>query len=156
MSRIDKPRILIITVAVLVALNLATLTFLWLNNRPHPRGRQGEAPAQYLIEQVGLTPDQITAYRALIQEHQSNMRSINDSIRYHKLQLFSYLQSADSSNARRESGRIGDLQKAVEMNTFDHFLKVRALCDPFQEVKFDNVIGEVLRMMAPPGPPGKK
>ena len=40
------------------------------------------------------------------------------------------------------------LQKESDRITFVHFQKVRALCRPDQQTKFDEVIGEVLKMMA--------
>ncbi len=153
MNHFDKARVLMFMVALLVILNLGIVAFLWSSRPPHPGGRRGEAPAQYLIEKVGLTPDQQVAYRELIQEHQQNIRSINDSIRYHKIQLFKYLHTSDSTIAKAESFRISQFQQQLEMTTFNHFLKVRTLCSPVQAVKFDKVIDEVLRMMAPDGPP---
>jgi protein CpxP len=152
MNYFDKSRILVIMITLLVILNLATLSFLWINRSPHPERRGGDAPAQYLIEQVGLTPDQQAAYRVLIRDHQGRMHSIHDSIRFHKIQLFRNLQGIDSTAAKVESATIGRFQETLEMNTFNHFLKVRALCSPVQAIKFDKVIDDVLRMMAPPGP----
>ncbi len=153
MNYFDKSRVLIAMVALLVVLNVATLGFLWTQRPPHPRGRPGGPPAQYLIEKVGLTPDQQVTYKELIQSHQQHMRSINDSIRYHKIQLFKYLTTPDSTMAYAESARIGSFQQSLEMSTFSHFSSVRALCSPVQVIKFDKVIDDVLKMMAPPPPP---
>jgi protein CpxP len=156
MDYFDKSRVLTAAIAILVLLNLFTLAFLWLSKPPHPAGPRGDAPAEYLIETVGLTPGQKQAYRELIAEHQAAMRSTHDSIRYHKTQLFNNLQVEDSINAEVEAAAIGRFQRDIEMNTYAHFSKVRALCSPVQVVKFDKVIGDVLHMMAPPGPPEKR
>lgn len=156
MDSIEKPRVLVIMIGALVLLNLATMGFLWFRKPPMPPGHRGEAAAEYLIAEVGLTPGQAADYRVLIQDHQAKMRSINDSIRYHKVLLFNNLNINDSTVLSIESKAIARFQAELELNTFSHFVKVRALCSPVQAVKFDKAIGDVLRMMAPPGPPGKK
>ena len=156
MDSIEKPRVLVIMIGALVLLNLATLGFLWFRKPPMPPGHRGEAAAEYLIAEVGLTPDQAADYKLLIQEHQANMRSINDSVRYHKILLFNNININDSTVTSMEASAVARLQAQLELNTFNHFVKVRALCSPVQALKFDKVIGDVLQMMAPPGPPGKR
>ncbi len=156
MNSIEKPKVLVAMIGALLLLNLVTLGFLWFRKPPMPPGHRGEAAAEYLIAEVGFTPSQVAEYRVLIQEHQVNMHSINDSIRYHKLLLFNNLTINDSTVTLLESSTIAAFQTALERNTFNHFSKVRALCSPDQVVRFDKVIADVLQMMAPHGPPGKR
>ncbi|CAN5123818.1 hypothetical protein BH09BAC3_BH09BAC3_30090 [soil metagenome] len=155
MNYFDKPRILVTIIIVLIVLNIATMSFMWLNRPPHEPGRGGARPANFLIEKVGFSPEQIETYHGLMEEHQRASTSINDSLRFYKSLTFSYLPQNNTAAVKESVSSVGRLQQQMEMNTFEHFVKVRALCTPEQAVKFDAVINEVLKMMVP-GPQPKK
>ncbi len=157
MNYFGKTKILVVMIFALILLNLSTLTFMWINRPQRGPGPGGEGPGRYLMEEVGFTTDQREAYHKLMEEHRSITDSTNDSIRVYKKQLFSYLPSGNLSGAELTASSIARLQKKLELNTFNHFVKVRALCTTAEQTrKFDNTIEDVLKMMAPAGPRGKR
>ncbi|NOT76159.1 MAG: periplasmic heavy metal sensor [Cyclobacteriaceae bacterium] len=158
MNYIDKSRFMVFMIVALVLLNLGTLGVVFMNRPPHGGpgpGRSPEGPGMLLMDKVGFTEEQRAAYRLLMDEHRNLMHSSEDSIRFYKEQLFSYLPASNSTSAELSAVAISRLQKKIEMTTFDHFVKVRALCTPDQATKFDAIIQEVLKMMAPPKGPGQ-
>ncbi len=159
MSYFYKSRFQLTLIFSLVLLNLGTLTFMWLNRPPmHGRpGGQRENAGEFLIEKVGFNPDQREQYRSMREDHRQFTRSIEDSIGFYKNSLFKSLPKGDLSEAERISENIARLHKKIEISTFDHFVEVRNLCTSEQVPKFDAVIEEVLKMMAPsPGPPKRR
>ncbi len=159
MSNFFKPRFQLLLIFILVLLNLGTLTFMWLNRPPMPGrpGGQGENAGEFLIEKVGFNPDQREEYSKMREDHRHSAHSIEDSIRFYKNSLFKNLAKGDQSEAERISENIGRLHQKMEITTFKHFVTVRNLCTSEQAPKFDAVIEEVLKMMAPPsGPPRRR
>ncbi|WP_315816860.1 hypothetical protein [Paraflavitalea speifideaquila] len=57
-----------------------------------------------------------------------------------------------------KADEIGILQKQLDLITFQHFQRVRALCKPEQVLKFDTVVKEIVNRMTGgwrnPGKPG--
>ena len=45
-------------------------------------------------------------------------------------------------------------QARLDILPFEHFKKVRALCTTEQQIKFDQIIEQVMQMLAPPQNPG--
>ena len=161
MNYFYKSRFLLILIFTLVLLNLGTLTFMWLSRPPMPgQGRQGgrgENAGEFLVEQVGFNADQREKYSLMREAHQEMARQTQDSLRFYKNSLFRNLPTRDLIAAERASSNIARLQRKLEMNTFNHFVAVRNLCTPEQTKKFDAIIEDVLKMMAPPqGPPRQR
>jgi hypothetical protein len=75
------------------------------------------------------------------------MRSLKD-------QLFNQLKGPHISAVDSLANAIGTLQAKLDLETFDHFSQLRAILTKEQAIKFDDVIQDVLRTMAPKqGPP---
>jgi hypothetical protein len=63
---------------------------------------------------------------------------------------------ADSS-AQTAASAIGKTMQSIDLATYEHFKKLRAICRPDQQQQFDDIILDVVSMMhrqGPPGPPG--
>ena len=113
-----------------------------------------ENAGEFLVKQVGFDADQQEQYSRMREAHQKMSHETQDSLRFYKNSLFSNLPTRDSIAAELASANIARLQRKIEMNTFNHFAAVRTLCTPEQTEKFDRIIDDVLKMMAPPqGPP---
>ena len=172
MNFFEKPKILTYTIIALFLLNFGTLAFMWLHKPPpppeferregppgHEMGqehdrRDGERPADFISHELNFSQQQKADFEKLKQEHQTVMKQAHDDMKKNKDEIFSYISKGqnDSVKVNQLADNIAKDQKQIELATYNHFQKVRALCDDNQKKKFDEIIGEVLRMMAPPDP----
>lgn len=151
----EKTKLLTFAVIGLLILNTATLTFLWLN-RHHPpqpgqgHDRNGRPPAAaFLINQLDFDENQTATYDRLRIAERKAKDSLQVVLREKREALFRGIVSNDTSKI----AEIGEIQMEFDRSTFRHFQEVRTLCRPEQQVKFDQVIGEVLQMMGNKMPP---
>jgi Spy/CpxP family protein refolding chaperone len=169
MNYFDKPKFYGIIIILLFLLNLGTLAFMWFH-RPHPPGPEmfhqmqyrqgdGERPGEFLIHELNLSQAQLADFIKLRDEHQNTIKPAAEDIRKNKDEMFKMLSTpqVDSAKLNQYIDNIAKDQKQLELATFTHFQKVRAMCDDSQKKKFDEIIGEVLKMMGsmqgPHGPP---
>ncbi len=152
-----KNRLLGIVLILLVVANMVTLGVFWyykIHNAPKqpPMGMEGGGASSYLIKQLGMDTVQQAKYKELISEHQAKVRELRDQLRTAKDKFFDLLgdTTATVSKVDEASSTIGNLEKELDLQTFAHFRKVRAICTPEQKIKLDNCIKDVMRMMAPP------
>jgi hypothetical protein len=150
----ENKRFLNIIVILLLLLNFGTLGFLWFGRHqgPPPPPPHGNA-ADFLTHELSLTADQQKKFSDLRELHHHRVTEIQDSIHMLREKFFDELPTGSTGRADSLAMEIGKKQTELERVTFDHFRQVRMLCDAGQQKKFDNVIQEALRMMAPP-PPG--
>ena len=153
------------TVLLLIA-NIVTLTMLWTHRSGEGR-QEGKMPLplppgqvfEFISHELKLDSVQQEAYRKLRDEQQGSQRSVQDSLKKMKDAFFALLQqpAVADSLSQTAARRIGELEQHMELVTFRHFQKVRALCNPEQKQKFDTIIQDVLKRMGPPknrmGPP---
>jgi hypothetical protein len=154
----EKTKLLTIAVIGLLILNIVTVTFLWLG-RHHPplhgfgEGRNGRPPAAaFLIKELNFDENQTASYDRLREAHHQKNERLQDVLRQNREALFSGIATNDTSKI----AEIGEIQKEFDRSTFLHFQEVRTLCRPDQQPKFDQIIGEVLRIMGnkqSPSPP---
>ena len=157
----------IISILLLVA-NAVTLTLLWTNGRHHREEAQamqvppppGGPVFEFITSELKLSPQQQDAYKILREAHQAAQRVLQDSIRKSKDAFFEMLpdSSINDSLLKNMNAKGLAFQQQLELLTFRHFQKLRALCTADQQKKFDEIIKEVLLQMGgpkmrPPGPP---
>ena len=166
MSNIKNNRWLSIITIILLIANIVTLILLW-SNKKNERDDQKRPPApgavfEFVSKELQLDSLQREAYGKLRDEHQAGQRSIKDSIRKVKDAFFALLSQSNVADSvvQTAARKASETESQLEVLTFRHFQKVRALCNPDQQKKFDTIIQDVLRRMAPrrgrPGQPGER
>ncbi|MEP6675777.1 MAG: hypothetical protein ABJA78_11500 [Ferruginibacter sp.] len=152
----NKYKIIIAITVLLLLANTVLLGLLWFGKKqPPPPPNPGPAMVENLLkEKLSLTDDEIKQFRVLRDEHFNLNKKLNDSLHLQKDILFSMLGKIESNNVKVDSmtGIIGNLEKQKDVNTFNHFSKVRLILTATQQEKFDKVINDVLRMIAGPQP----
>jgi len=138
-----------IAIALLLLLNIGTLAFMWLN-RPPPPGARG--PFMFLVKATGMDKAQQATYRQLRDVHHSRMEDFQQQNRQLRGQLFDYLAQKDQNDSQVQllADSIAAVKRQEEMLTFEHFRRVREICRPDQQLKFDAAIGEAIQSMGPP------
>ena len=162
MSALKNNRWLSVATLVLLVANIVTLALLWNQRSNHDNDKRNQpGPVfEFLTTALQLNEKQQADYRQLRDEHQANQRRFQDSIRKAKDALFALLKqpAVPDSLLQEYSKRATAFDQQLDIITFRHFQQVRALCDPVQQKKFDDIIKDVMHRMARPGrrppPPG--
>lgn len=163
MNNFTNNRLLPVITLLLLTANIVTLALLWAHkgggrgdkNPPPPRPGQ---VFEFVNNELKLDSLQREAYKKLRDEHQAAQKPLQDSIRKAKDNFFALLQQANTPDSMMQlySKRASDAEQQLEILTYKHFQKLRALCNADQQKKFDTIIQDVLKRMAPPkrqGPP---
>ena len=146
----------------LILLNLALLLYLGFGMRSRlpgpPEGRPPgpHAPSRigtFLEKELTLRPDQVAQFEELRRTHFEQTRTIHRELRRNRQKLFDSLTKSPEE-AAAIAQQIGDSQQQMELQTFQHFADLRAICDPSQQQKLDVIVKDLLARMAPPGRPG--
>ncbi|MCX6273914.1 MAG: Spy/CpxP family protein refolding chaperone [Bacteroidetes bacterium] len=152
----DNSKFLKAAIIVLLLINISTLGFMWFHNAP---GNMNPPPhreiGDFLMHELNFTDAQRHQFEELREDHRKSVDALRDESRKMHDEFFGLLGAsvADSVKINLLADSLTALQKQIELSTFFHFQKVRAMCSPEQQQKFDEVIKEGLRMMAPPPPP---
>lgn len=156
----SRQKFFTIATVVLLLLNTATLIFFFTS-------KQGPPPppndtANFIIQQLHLDENQQKQFEHLKEEHQQSVQRIRDEDQRLHHVYFDMLKKnvAEQPAVDSITSLIGQQRKAMEMAMFDHFKKIRALCNKEQEQKFNTIIDEITKRLSPPpqgqGPlPGK-
>ncbi len=142
-------------IAVLVVLNLATLTRVWTGRpqrpapRPEPAG-QGREPDQLqrvLRDELAFDDAQIDEYRRLTRQHREEVSRLNEEIRRTKQRMFEAAFQAGPEAELSESLLALTQQKQAEIEkaTFQYFLDLKKLCRPDQQRKLKILVDELFR-----------
>jgi periplasmic protein CpxP/Spy len=148
----DNSRFLKIVIVVLLIINIATLAFLWTAPMRHgPPPMRGEDVAGFLSRELNFTPEQQKQFEELRKEHHDNIDNIRQQDREMHDKFFDLLctNPVDSAFVGQMADSMSGFRKQIELLTFYHFQKVRGICTAEQQKKFDEVIDDALRMMAP-------
>jgi protein CpxP len=166
MSVFTNNRLLPVITLLLLTANIVTLGYLWTHRsavikEPMPQGPPAGPVFEFLTKELQLDPAQQKLYKELRDEHQAGQQPLQDSIRKAKDALFELLKMENSPEAlvQAQAAKAAAAEQQLDLFTFKHFQKLRAICTGTQQKKFDGIIQDVLRRMAParrqgPPPPG--
>lgn len=163
MDFFQKPKILTLVIIGLLVINLGTLAFLWFHRPSHEfpmhhemMENNGMRPRDnmkgFIEDRLNLTDKQREEFDKLREEHHKQIMPIQDSIRKEKDKLFEQLQvtTADSNLVNSLASAIGDNQRKMELLAFNHFQKVRSLCDDKQKPIFDEISKDIIKNLEMP------
>ena len=156
----SKTKLLTIAVIGLLIINIAVVGFLILKKSPHPRdGRppiaeEGmhpsgqDGPKNIIIEKLHFDKEQAAQYENLIKQHQALIKSLNDSIKDAKNDLYSSLTNENFTGKDSMIAKLGLLQKQVELTHYEHFAAIKKLCRPEQLENYALLTKELSRFFA--------
>ena len=137
---------------LLFVLNVVSLGLLLRMNRPHDRPNRPSAAAEFLMHELKFSPVQRDDYMQLIKQHRTKMQEIEAE----RVELRHALFAGIAQNDTTALAGLRQLEGEAELITFQHFQSVRRLGDAEQKQRFDQIIQEVMRKMAPRGRPHPK
>lgn len=154
--KIDKVKLLTILVVLLLFINVATIAGIWKLIDPHTLGMMPPpppSPKDFIISKLDLDEEQQKVFEELRKEHFEQMSGLQEQIRDEKDAMYDLLKSSspDTTQTYLHIAKIMQSEERLERITFEHFRKVRAICNEEQQQHFDVIIDQVMRMvMRPP------
>ncbi|KAA3615807.1 MAG: periplasmic heavy metal sensor [Calditrichaeota bacterium] len=155
MDIFKQNRYLWITVIVLLIMNFAALTLLWVGRPEGPRPNRGpynrldkqNRTKELLEKELGFDEKQTKQYLKLRQQHQDQMRLLEREIRQIKKQMFDEVLHDNHQNELSDSllALAQEKQAQIEQITFQHFLDLKRLCKPDQQDKLKLLMRQVFR-----------
>jgi len=151
----NKIRLLIISVVVLVLINLGLVATLFLGHKGHPGTHTPprQKPKEIIIERLHFNNHQIAEYEKLITEHRHNIEKYDGLIRNTKNQLFDLLKTENHNSKDSLIAEIGNAQHKIEELHFKHFNDIKGLCTVDQIENFNELTNELAKIFAPHHPP---
>jgi Spy/CpxP family protein refolding chaperone len=151
----SRNRNLLIIIGVLFLTNIAVLVYFLGQKKPaKPEHGDRDRPGitESLQKEVGFTDEQIAQYKQLKELQKQSIRPMYDEMRMAKDSLFRLLTDpqAGDSILNQVSEVIAQKQKALDLQTFNYFKKIRTLCTPEQQPRYDSVIQRMFRKMGKP------
>jgi Spy/CpxP family protein refolding chaperone len=153
---------LLIVIFLLLIIDVVVLFFFVSKNKPeynHQRDRKEGGLYTMLTKEANFTPEQMAKYQELREEQFKNIKPLFGKIRKSKDNFYSllYLDNVPDSTVNALSDSIALNQKAVDIQMFTYFQKIRALCTAEQIPKFDSSIKNVvMRMTGRQGTSGRQ
>jgi periplasmic protein CpxP/Spy len=131
-------------------LNVATLCFLLFNKQKPPK-----LPLEVLIEALDLDKEQSAKMTVLKNNHSAERSNLRDEISKNRRLLYKDFTTTTPAQIDSANATIARLYQQIEDLNFQHFKDIRALCRPEQQVEFDNLLLEIVRLLDRKPPPPK-
>ena len=146
MNNISKNRVLIIIIVLLLLTNIFLIAYYSFFNKkrgPNPKGKDGFVLA--LKKEVGFDEKQLNEFSQLKETYWTTARKKMDDIRRIKGALLNLTKQTEVQDSVVENyaDSIAMLQKQVEIESFRHFQKSRAICTPNQLPAYDSLMKKV-------------
>ena len=157
----NKVKFLTIGLVLLLILNAVTLFIVFhmhLGQLKHEKHNDKD-PANFIIESLKLDPNQQKQFADLRNQHQEFAKNMHEEDRMLHDAYFDLLKTENPDKAKVDSiaSLMAAHQKQLELFTFDHFQKLRAICRDDQKKLFDQTIDEIAKQVSGPphsdGPP---
>ncbi|MDI1323251.1 MAG: Spy/CpxP family protein refolding chaperone [Algoriphagus sp.] len=156
-----KETIWIVLVILLIGLN-ATILFLFLGRETPGRPGPGDQPPRdrQIINALSLDENQQAKFAILKEEHRDQIKELNSKANEMLELYFMLLESSEIDLAQKDSleSEFASIERAKMKATFDHFRKLKSICNPAQQKEFDEFLPKLIELVMPPrqeksGPP---
>ena len=132
---------------LLIILNLGTIIFYWAG---YFRNQFMNDPREFLSNRLNFTDQQKKEYFILAREHNQNAINLREEIKKRKENLFHLLKSDHVSDSARNdaASKVSQSIQLLDISTFEHFRKVRAMCTEVQKPKFDDLLEQMFNSVS--------
>lgn len=164
MDIIQKNKFLTLVIAILIILNVFSIGLFWFTKLDKPFIPPNPVPPppmnhnhpvidskRILIEELRFSPPQAESLEKLQIEHFQEMDKYLNELRKLKDEMMTNLTKINNNNAEQIAQNIGEITSKIELLRFEHFGKIRDLCDDVQKTRFDVIIKDISKKIYPPG-----
>jgi Spy/CpxP family protein refolding chaperone len=139
---------LIFLVVVLLLSNIGLLLYFLVWKKPAHKsggGRGDFSIVEYMKKEIGFSEDQTKQFQQLHEQNRESLKQIGDSIRFYKNSLYALLKQEPVNDSAVSTAieAVSQHQQKMELTMFRHFQRVRAICDPGQQVKLDSMLNRM-------------
>ena len=154
MNATAKNKLLVWLVALLLVANVTSIAMFWLGKKKQPPPTKG-APNEFLIKELKLDTKQQEQLEVLVKEHRVAAQQLRRKTKEAKESFFDLLKQTNITDSAKQTAAkaVSVSTEELDLLTLNHFQKIRALCTPEQQKKFDEIIHQVIAMMGQPRPP---
>ena len=112
---------------------------------------------RYFRDQLNLSPEKMNSFRELNPVFRRQAREINLELGRMRNEMLREMAARNPDTARLNelSDSIGKLHGTLKKITFRYYLDMKSLCNPDQQVKLEQIFGEVFSNDMLMGPPGQ-
>jgi Spy/CpxP family protein refolding chaperone len=142
---------------LLLLANAVTLVFFWVD-RARPDNGPKAGAAGFLLEQLKFSEQQQQQFEALAKDHRLKAQALRPKIREAKEAMFGLVKQPGVSDSVKKAAaeKASMYIKELDLYTLEHFEKVRAICDPQQQEKFDEILNQLTMVIAGQSAPGNR
>ncbi|MCB0479665.1 MAG: periplasmic heavy metal sensor [Crocinitomicaceae bacterium] len=155
----NKNKLLLGSVIVLVLLNIGLISFLLFSKPPHPPKPPHpvrQEPREIIIKKLDLNEGQIKQYDVLITEHKETIQKNERQLKDLKESLYASMGKEETYDADSVIARINQVQLEIENTHYNHFMDLKKICTAEQMPKFKDLTLELAKIFSPgPKPPVK-
>jgi Spy/CpxP family protein refolding chaperone len=154
MDYLKKNRLLILIIAVLLLVNVGTISFILFFRGEGDRfpGKKGRGAVVAFIEkELHLSDAQKEQFARLREEHFGKTETLMREQHEARKAMLGLLRedTVDVNEMHRMAAVMGQKETELAVSTFEHFRALRSLCSPDQQREFDAIIQDVLKMTRP-------
>lgn len=148
----NNTKYLKIIILLLILINLSTISFMWFS-----KPSRNDVVGDFFTRELQFTTKQKEQFIVLREHHRREREVLKINNKKAHDAFFNLLKSplVDSIPIKKAVAQILKIKEKEEWSTFYHFQKVRSICNEIQKQKFDKIINEAARMMAPRPPKDK-
>jgi hypothetical protein len=135
-----KYKWLFFLLSILLVSNIVLAIFLFMSNTSKDR-LESRDESSAIYKEIGLSGQQIDTFKASKENFFKQMRPYWNEIKELKDSMYKKLE-ADSNDliVKMLSLEIAQKTNMVDLKTYQHFVELRTLCTPEQQVRFDTLI----------------
>lgn len=154
-------KLLAFAVVALLIINGVLVYLLWKGKKqPRNRGGENRNMSEWLAKELNEDEKQKAEHTRLRDAHFSSMRPLFDSVNAYKKGLFNLVKetSVNESLVQSYTDKISKTEAEIAKNIFEHFKNVRAILNPDQQKKYEEIVQKMVSRKGggPPGRPGDK
>ena len=156
MSNTSTNRNLLFIIGFLLLTNIAVLVY-FLSGKKHEEKKPGSGRSNGLTEvlqsEVGFNGEQLSRYEEMRDRQRASIKPLFEDMGKAKDSLFRLMSDSTVNDTiiNKAADAIAQKQRMLDLQTFAHFKRVRALCtDPGQQVKYDSAVLRMFRKMGKP------
>jgi hypothetical protein len=141
-------------IVLLILANIISLVFFWVG---HFKIERDNLPKEILAKELHFSEDQKNKYFELAKDHHESAEIIRKQIKINKDNFFQLLKSNKIVDSVKNNAalQVSLSIQSLDILTFEHFKKVRAICTNEQKPKFDELVQHIINTVNNPqqGPP---
>ena len=144
-------------IVILVILNLSLVFLMLRESRPQRPIHKPVRMLEMIGEKLDLDEDQRSEFREMAHKHRRKMRELMRHQRELSREYFALLEAENNEEDRLTlEGKIAEVEAEKLRMTYEHFSNLKSICNNDQKEKFDEIMNEIVEIILPPHPGGKR